>query len=41
MLEVGGGPDLREEAIGADDGSELGPEDLDGDGTIVLEVVGR
>ena len=39
MLEVRGGLDLAQEALGADDGGELGAEDLDGDGAIVLEVV--
>ena len=39
MLEVGGGLDLAQEALGADDGGEFGAEDLDGDGAIVLEVV--
>ena len=41
MLEVGGGLDLGEEAFGADDGGEFGAEDLDGDGAVVLEVVGE
>ena len=41
VLEVGGGLDLGQEALGADDGGEFGAEDLDGDGAIVLEVVGQ
>ncbi len=41
VLEVGGGLDLGEEALGADDGGEFRAQDLDGDGAIVLEVVGQ
>ena len=41
VLEVGGGLDLGEEALGTDDGGEFGAEDLDGDGAVVLEVVGE
>ena len=31
VLQVGGDPDLAEEAVGADGGGELGPQDLDRD----------
>lgn len=41
MLEVRGRLDLREEALAPDDGSELGPEHLDGDLPIVLPVIGQ
>ena len=41
MLQVGGGLDLGEEALGADDGGELGPQHLDRDLAVVLEVVGE
>jgi hypothetical protein len=41
MLQVRGGLDLAEEALGADDGGEFGAEDLDGDLAVVLEVVGE
>ena len=41
MLQVGGGLDLGEEALGADDGGELGAQDLDGDLAVVLEVLGE
>ena len=40
VLQVGGGPDLGEKPLGADDGGELRFEDLDGDPAIVLEVLG-
>ena len=39
MLEVRGGLDLAQEALGTDDGGELRAEDLDRDGAIVPEVV--
>ena len=41
MLEAGGGFDLGEEAVAADDGAELGVEDLDGDLAAVLQVFGE
>ena len=41
MLEVGGDLDLGEEAVAADDGAELGMQDLDGDLAAVLEVFGE
>ena len=41
MLEVGGGLDLREEPLRAEHGGQLGPEHLDGDLAVVLEVVGQ
>ena len=41
MLEVGGGLDLAQEALGADDGGQFGPEHLDGDLAVVLEVLGQ
>ena len=39
MLEIGRGLDLGEEPLGADDRGELGPEHLDGDPAVVLEVL--
>ena len=41
MLQVGDGLDLAEEPLGADDGREVGPEDLDGDLALVAEVAGE
>ena len=41
MLEVGGGLDLDQEPLGPDHGGELGPQDLEGDLAIVLEVLGE
>jgi hypothetical protein len=41
MLEVGGGLDLLEEPLGADDRGELGAKHLDGDLAIVPLVVGQ
>ena len=41
MLEVGGGLDLGKEALRADDGGELGPEDLDRDLAVVPEILGQ
>ena len=38
MLQPGGDADLAKEAVGADPGGELGPQDLDGDRPIVAEV---
>ena len=39
MLQVGGGPDLAEEPLGADHGGELGAHELDGDLAVVPEVL--
>ena len=41
MLQAGGDLDLGEEAIAADDGAQLGMEDLDGDLAAVLQVFGE
>jgi hypothetical protein len=41
MLEAGGDPDFAEESVRAERGGELGPEDLDRDLTLVLEVPGQ
>ncbi len=41
MLQVGGDLDLGQEAIAADDGAELGVEDLDRDLAAVLQVLGE
>jgi len=41
VLKGGDGPDLAQEALGADDGGELGAEDLDGDLAAVLQVLGQ
>jgi hypothetical protein len=41
MLEVGDGLDLAQEALGADDGGEVGTQDLDGDLAVVAEVLGE
>ncbi len=41
VLQVGGGLDLGEEALGAQDSGELGPEHLEGDLAVVAEVVGE
>ncbi len=41
MLEAGGGADLAQEALGAEGGAQLGVEDLERDGAVVLEVVGE
>ena len=41
MREAGGDPDLLEEALAAEDGGELGMEDLDGDVAIVPESWAR
>ena len=41
MLQVGGDLDLGEEAVAADDGGELGVQDLDGDLAAVLQVFGE
>jgi hypothetical protein len=38
VLEVGGDPDLAEEALVAEHGGELGMQDLEGDGAVVLQV---
>ena len=39
MLQMGDGLDLAQEPLGADHGRELGPQHLDGDLAVVLEVV--
>ena len=39
MLQIRGGLDLAQEALGADYRRELGAQDLDGDIAVVLEVV--
>jgi hypothetical protein len=41
VLEIGGDLDLFGEAVGADDGGELGAEHLEGDLAVVLQVVGQ
>jgi len=41
VLEVGGGLDLGEKALAADDGCQLGLEDLEGDLAMVLEILGQ
>ena len=41
MLEIGGDLDLGQEALGADDGGELGAEHLDRDVAVVAQVVGE
>ena len=41
MIEAGGDLDLAEEAVGAERGGELGVEDLERDGAVVLAVVGQ
>ena len=41
VLQVRGGPDLRQEPLGPDDGGQIGPEDLDGHLPVVLAVVGE
>ena len=41
VLEAGGGLDLGEEALAADDGTQFGVEDLDGDLAGVLQVLGE
>ena len=41
VLQRGGGLDFHHEPVGADDGGELGLEDLEGDLAIVLEILGQ
>ena len=41
MLQARGGLDLGEEAVTADDGAQLGVQDLDGDLAVVLQVFGE
>ncbi len=41
VLQVGGDPDLVEEAFGAQDGGQLGMENLDRDLALVLDIVGQ
>ena len=39
MLEVGGGLDLTEEPLGADDRGQFGPQHLEGHLAVVLQVL--
>jgi hypothetical protein len=41
VLQVGGELDLGQEALRADDGGKLGPQHLDGDSTVVPEILGE
>ncbi len=41
VLEPGGEPDLALKALGAEGSGELGMQQLEGDGAIVLEVLGQ
>ena len=41
MLQVGGGPDLGQEPLGAEHGGELGLQHLERDLAVVPEVVGE
>ena len=41
VTERRGGLDLPEEPLGAERRAEFGPEDLDGDGAVVLEIAGE
>lgn len=41
MLEGGGDPDLAQEALGAERPGQLRPQDLEGDGALVLDVAGH
>jgi len=41
MLETRGGLDLYDEAVGAEDGGELGLQHLERDPAVVLEVLGE
>ncbi len=41
MLELRGGGDLLHEPVGAQDGGQLGLEDLDGHLPVVLEIFGQ
>jgi hypothetical protein len=41
VLQLGGGGDLLHEPLGAEDGSQLGFQDLDRDLAIVLQVLGE
>ena len=41
VMQGGDGLDLAEEPLGADDGGQLGAQDLDGDLAVVLEVGGE
>ena len=41
MVQAGGDLDLAQEAGGSDRRGQLGAEHLDGDGALVLEVVGE
>jgi hypothetical protein len=39
VLQAGGDADLRREALGADDGGQVGVQHLDRDATVVLPVM--
>ena len=41
VLEIGGELDLSQEALGADDGGELGPQQLERDPPVVPEILGQ
>ena len=41
MLQVGGGLDLAQEPLGADDGGQLGPQHLERHLAVVLQVLGQ
>ena len=40
-VELGGGLDLAQEPVGAEGGRQLGPQDLERDLAVVLEVAGE
>jgi len=40
MIQPGGEGDLAKEPLGAEGGGQLGPEQLERDGAIVLEIMG-
>jgi len=41
MLEPGGDPDLLQEAVGPEGRDQLPPEQLEGHGAVVSEIVGQ
>jgi hypothetical protein len=41
VLEMSGDPDFAQESLGAQDGRELGMEDLESHGPIVFAVMGQ
>jgi hypothetical protein len=41
VLQVGSEPDLAEKALASNPGGELGPEQLDRDGAVMLQVAGE